>query len=122
MVFGVACLPGCAPEDAPETGTTAGTEPVPEEANDFIYATGFEETDSEKFTVGDFGLDPNAATASTKYADWSLVAPYDGEILIPEARVECSPKPSSACSLPFGQEHGSVRRALHTQCFCLGVG
>ena len=79
MVFGVACLPGCAPEDAPETGTTAGTEPVPEEVNDFIYATGFEETDSEKFTVGDFGLDPSAATASTKYADWSLVAPYDGE-------------------------------------------
>ena len=83
MGFGILSLPGCTAEDTPPTGTVAGTDAGTEagmqDTTEFIYATGFEETDSEKFTVGDFGIDPNGANASAKYPEWSLVAPYDGE-------------------------------------------
>ena len=45
--------------------------------NEVIYATGFEETDEEKFAEGDFGIDATGANASTKYPQWSLNSAYD---------------------------------------------
>ena len=73
------CLSSCSSEGSTPSSTEASTESTTEAPINAIYYTGFEETDSEKFTVGDFSIDPTGANASTKYGSWSLTAPYDGE-------------------------------------------
>jgi len=73
------CLSSCDSEGSTPPGTEVGTASTTEAPINAIYYTGFEETDNEKFTVGDFGIDPTAAAASSKYSNWSLTAPYDGE-------------------------------------------
>ena len=79
IVLSSLCLSSCSSEGSTDGTTVVPTEGTTEAPINAIYYTGFEETDSEKFTVGDFGIDPTAAAASGKYGSWSLVAPFDGE-------------------------------------------